>query len=153
LALAVTAWAVIPALEYRDELSKKIDLAVKRNARLEETATRLAAYANAPARDTQARPEDFSVFALLRELADHNGVKDQVTSFKPTVKELEGGRQEEIVAVRLERVPLDKLMDYLSAIENAPAGLRITQFACRADAQEGMNAALTVSGGAGRAAP
>mgnify|MGYP002346314836 CR=1 FL=1 len=151
-AAALFQWGVAPLMEYRRGLAAKTAQAVKRNAQLEEMAGKIAAYGATSGPNVAPRPEGFSLFAFLREIADRQGVKDNVVSLKPSRKELEGGRGEDIVTARLERVPLGKLLDFINAIETAP-GLRITQLACRADAEQGMNAALSVSGGAGPDAP
>jgi general secretion pathway protein M len=64
------------------------------------------------------RDASFSLFSFLEQQADRVRVKDRVTYMKPSTIDLEEGLQESAVEMKIERITLRQLIDFLGKVES-----------------------------------
>ncbi len=64
------------------------------------------------------RAAGFSLFSFLEEQAAIVKVKDHITSMKPSTSEMKEGFSESIVEMKIEKVTLQQLIDFLLRIES-----------------------------------
>ena len=65
-----------------------------------------------------SRAGGFSLFSFLEEQAANAQVKERVTYMKPSSNEIEDGFAESIVEMKMEKVSLEQLVDFLIKIES-----------------------------------
>ena len=64
------------------------------------------------------RDAGFSLFSFLEQQADTVRVKNRVTYMKPSTIDLDEGLQESAVEMKLERITLRQLIDFLDKVES-----------------------------------
>jgi len=67
----------------------------------------------------QKRSPSFSLFSFIEEKATKAKVKQQINSMTPSTSEGEGALRESRVDLKLERISLQQLVDFLKEIESA----------------------------------
>lgn len=66
----------------------------------------------------RSRDPEFSLFTFVEEKIDTGRMKERVVSIKPTVSDFQDGIREAVIDLKIERVVLAQLVDFLSAIES-----------------------------------
>jgi general secretion pathway protein M len=69
-------------------------------------------------RQIEQRPATFSLFSYLETKASEAGIRDRVTSMKPSTKEFDDGFQESAVEMKIEMVTLARLVDFMTRVES-----------------------------------
>lgn len=149
LLVALDRWVFSPVSETRRKLATRIERAEKALAeagalekRRQEVAARLAEMAGSGG--------DVNLFALLQTMARETGVAGHIEFMRPSSRDAGQGLREEIVDMRLRRVPLGDMATYLGRIESAPEALTVRKLSFRADPSEGVNADVSISVPVGR---
>ncbi len=66
----------------------------------------------------QKRPASFSLFSFLDKQATDADIKDLIAYMKPSVTESEGEVQESVVEMKLQKINLKQLVDFLKLVES-----------------------------------
>lgn len=66
----------------------------------------------------QKRPSNFSLFSFLDNQATETEIKEFISYMKPSTSDGAGGLQESLVEMKLQRITLEKLVQYLQKIES-----------------------------------
>ncbi len=69
-------------------------------------------------RQIEQRPVTFSLFSYLETKASEAGIRDRVTSMKPSTKEFDDGFQESAVEMKIDMVTLARLVDFMTRVES-----------------------------------
>jgi len=90
---------------------------------------------------------DFSVLAALEELAAEAGIRDNIDSMQEKPRPDNNYFQESAVEVKLKKVDLKQLMNYMYKIEESPNLLRVRHLIVetRYDDRDVLNARIEVS--------
>lgn len=80
-------------------------------------------------------PRDFNLFASLEKLATDCGIMDNVDYMKPGSIEIDSLRREEWVEIKLDRVNLKAITNYLYLIRTSGLGIYIKRFSARKDGE------------------
>lgn len=64
------------------------------------------------------RPQNFTLFSFLEKAAGDASVKEHIKYMKPSVSSAEGPFKESLVEMKLEKINLQQLVDYLGRIES-----------------------------------
>ncbi|UCG37756.1 MAG: type II secretion system protein M [bacterium] len=108
---------------------KRADLAEFRDlaARYRSTQASL----DAMERRVAAREPGTSLLATMEAEARKLGLADRIASMKPVTSELESGMVESSVEIRIEKVDLKGLVEFLRAVENGPLMARAARLRVR----------------------
>ena len=71
------------------------------------------------------KQQNFAVFSRLEELAAQAGMRGNILYMKPTVSTPSKAYEEEAVEIKMEKVTLKQLVNYLQQIENSPQFIKI----------------------------
>lgn len=66
----------------------------------------------------EQRPASFSLFTYLETKASEAGIRDRVTSMKPSTKEFDDGFIESAVEMTIDMVTLEDLVDFMTRVES-----------------------------------
>ncbi|RJP64056.1 MAG: hypothetical protein C4532_19725 [Candidatus Abyssobacteria bacterium SURF_17] len=93
------------------------------------------------------RPRDFALFSFLDQTANRLNLKNNLTSLKPSRRNLSANVSEEAVEVRLEGVSLENLISYMHEIEGAAAGVAIASIRIQPESRlgGGLNVSMLVT--------
>jgi general secretion pathway protein M len=69
----------------------------------------------------------FSLFSFVEEQAVHAKIKQLILSMKPTTVETDDHTQESIVEMKLQKITLGQLVDFLKLIESPEKGVLVRQ--------------------------
>jgi len=69
-------------------------------------------------RQIEQRPATFSLFSYLETKASEAGIRDRVTSMKPSTKEFDDGFRESAVEMKIDMVTLERLVDFMTRVES-----------------------------------
>ncbi len=119
---AVFHFLVSPLLQARQQtqkalLHKKED--IQKISQLQEEYYKLQNQAVNIEGRLQQRSPSFSLFSFIEEKATKAKVKQQINSMTPSTSEGEGALRESRVDLKLERISLQQLVDFLKEIESA----------------------------------
>ena len=65
-----------------------------------------------------SRPQNFTLFSFLEKAAGKSGVKSNIKYMKPSASTGKGPFKESLVEMKLERITLKQMVDYLKLIES-----------------------------------
>lgn len=143
LLIGLFAFVLAPLERRREELGRDIERAKTTLADVKARADDLEALKKALETKPEAKtPEDFSLFAFLEEAAKAEGVDGYVESMRPLARD---GGEGGAIAIRLGRIPLERLIGYLYRIENAPAPLSVKRLTMTPDKTHGANVDMEVA--------
>lgn len=119
---AVFHFLVSPLIQARQQtqkalLHKKED--IQKISQLQEEYYKLQNQAVNIEGRLQKRSPSFSLFSFIEEKATKAKVKQQINSMTPSTSEGDGALQESRVDLKLERISLQQLVDFLKEIESA----------------------------------
>jgi general secretion pathway protein M len=142
-------WIVEPVGENLSLLDRKLSYQMDRMDDMEQLSTsftRLEDQISA----TEARlkrGEDFSILSHLEGQAKQSNVKRHIVQMKPLSGQSTRFYRENMVEIKMEKVPLDQLVRYLYKVENSPELLRIKELRIkpRFDNKNLMDARFKVS--------
>ncbi|GAB4260100.1 type II secretion system protein GspM [Deferrisoma sp.] len=77
------------------------------------------------------RSRDFSILSYLENLAKRQNLHDRIVQMKPRPGEVTRYYRENAVEIRMEKVRLGEIVNYLFQVENSPELLRIKQLQMR----------------------
>ena len=132
VAFSVLQFGVFPVLENRKLLQKSI---VTKEKGLEEMVRLSREYAVLKQRSHTAenvikkREPGFTLFSFLEKAAGKAGVKRHIKYMKPSSSKAEGGWKETMVEMKLDKISLKRLMDYLYLIELSKNAIQIKRCA------------------------
>lgn len=84
----------------------------------------------------QKRSPSFSLFSFIEEKATKAKVKQQINSMTPSTSEGEGSLRESRVDLKLERISLQQLVDFLKEIESAKDVVMIKRISIQENSRE-----------------
>jgi len=84
----------------------------------------------------QKRSPSFSLFSFIEEKATNAKVKQQINSMTPSTSEGEGSLRESRVDLKLERISLQQLVDFLKEIESAKDVVMIKRISIQENSRE-----------------
>ncbi len=147
LAIIVIYLAIIsPALRKREELKREIKRA---RVQLGELRSLKREYEQISEEITginqkvSRRPPGFTLFSFLDQTANRLNVKNNLTSMKPTRRNVDGSLVEDIVEVRLEGISLENMVAYLYEIERT--GVAVAVSSLRVQPESRLGGGLNVS--------
>jgi type II secretory pathway component PulM len=79
--------------------------------------------------------ESLSLFSVLEKLATESGLMEKIEYMRPGSLQLDPGREEKWVEVKLGRVTLKEFTDYLSRIQSFGGGIYIKRLAARKEGE------------------
>ena len=126
IALAlVIQFAVMPFVNKRDQYANSVT-GKQRNLQemmsLRQEYLALQEGANVVSQKLANRPKSFTLFSFLEKAAGDAGVKNNIKYMKPSASTGKGPFKESLVEMKLERITLGQMADYLKRIES-PANL------------------------------
>jgi len=131
--VAVLVWVVLPAYEYKSELQRR----QAETRRLLGTLAELKSEYQQAKRSAQGRgtgsrqPNDFSLFSFVENQAGRDGIKEHIAYMRPSTEESPQGLVERQVQIRLEKIRLAPLIDFLKHIEYAEARIHVKRLTVR----------------------
>jgi hypothetical protein len=69
-------------------------------------------------RQIEQRPASFSLFSYLEAKASEAGIRERVTSMKPSTKEFDDGFLESAVEMKIDMVTLERLVGFMTRVES-----------------------------------
>ena len=126
IALAlVIQLAIMPFVDKREQYASSVT-GKQRNLQemlsLRQEYLALQEGANIVSQKLANRPESFTLFSFLEKAAGDAGVKNNIKYMKPSASTGKGHFKESLVEMKLERITLGQMADYLKRIES-PANL------------------------------
>ena len=82
------------------------------------------------------RPKNFTLFSFLEKAAGDAGVKENIKSMKPSASEGKGPFKESLVEMKLERITLGQMVDYLKLIESPEYLVNIKRLSIQSNKKE-----------------
>jgi len=126
IALAlVIQLAIMPFVDKREQYANSVT-GKQRNLQemmsLRQEYLALQEGANVVSQKLANRPKSFTLFSFLEKAAGDAGVKNNIKYMKPSASTGKGPFKESLVEMKLERITLGQMADYLKRIES-PANL------------------------------
>lgn len=139
LCFALFHFAVSPLLRARDQsqkavIQKKEDIIKIRQ--LQEEYRKLQNQVMDIQSRLQKRSPSFTLFSFIEERATKAQVKQQINSMTPSSSEGEGPLQESRVDLKLERISLQQLVDFLQQIESTDDVVMIKRISIQENSKE-----------------
>ena len=125
-------FGVFPLLADRQNLKNSISIKEKGLAemvRLSQEYAVLKEQSHTAENVIKKRPPGFTLFSFLEKAAGQAGVKRHIKYMKPSSSKGEGGWKEAMVEMKLDKISLKRLMDYLYRIELSKKALQIRRCA------------------------
>lgn len=69
--------------------------------------------------------QGFTLFSFIEDISTRNGVRKKLVSMRPQTPQIQGDYREESVEIKLERIDLGELVQFLYGIEMADAALQL----------------------------
>lgn len=88
------------------------------------------------AQSLKSRPENFTLFSFLEKAAGSAGVKEKIKYMKPSAATGKGPFKESLVEMKLERITLGQLVDYLKLIESPEKLVRIKRLSIQSNKKQ-----------------
>lgn len=82
------------------------------------------------------RPKNFTLFSFLEKAAGDAGVKENIKSMKPSASVGKGPFKESLVEMKLERITLGQMVDYLKLIESPEYLVNIKRLSIQSNKKE-----------------
>ncbi len=125
-------FGVFPLLADRQNLRRSISLKEKGLAEMVSLSQEYAVLkqqSHTAENVIRRRPPGFTLFSFLEKAAGQAGVKRNIKYMKPSSSKGEGGWKEAMVEMKLDKISLKKLMDYLYLIELSRKAIQIRRCA------------------------
>jgi len=125
---------VIPFLENRDALKRGIE---SKRAGLKEMRTLKAEYesyqkgAEGIKGRLQGREKGFTLFSYMEQAAGRARIKDHISYMKPSDSQSNGGVKESMVEMKLDKINLRQLVDYLYQVESPGHLVRVKRLSVK----------------------
>jgi general secretion pathway protein M len=133
---------VSPMMDQRKRTQRAIvnrELDLKTMKVLQEEYKQLANKVGGIAERLEQRPPEFTLFSFLEGQATSAQVRELVKYMKPSTEEGEGLLQNSVVEMKLEKVSLSKLVEFLSLIESPENVVSINRISIQENSQgEGL---------------
>ena len=135
----VAQLAVVPFINGRDRFRSSV--AVKQRDLQEMQALRqeyltLQRESDVVAKRLADRPKSFTLFSFLEKAAGDAGVKDNIKYMKPSDATVKGSFKESLVEMKLERITLGQMVDYLQLIESPAQLVSIKRISIQSNKEE-----------------
>ncbi len=132
-------FTVSPLLQARQQtqkalIQKKED--IKKIRQLQEEYRQLQNQAVNIQNRLQKRSPSFTLFSFIEERATKAKVKQQINSMTPSISEGEGPLQESRVDLKLEKISLQQLVDFLQQIESKDDVVAIKRISIQENSKE-----------------
>lgn len=117
----VVQFILFPFLDARDRVKHSI---VQSEKNLKELSLLAAQYRSLKTDSGQIqralaqRTKEFTLFSFLEKEAGNAGIKANITYMKPSASKDEGPYRESSVEMKLEKITLDQLVEYLHRVES-----------------------------------
>ncbi len=149
-ALLFQVAVVSPALKKRADLSDQINRARKQLADLRLQKQEYDLIREETRKINQRvskRPPGFALFSFLDQTASRLNLKNNLTSMKPSRRNLGSDLSEDIVELRLEGVSLENLVAYMYEIEKPGAAIAIASIRIQPESRlgGGLNVSMLVT--------
>ena len=136
---ALFHFTVSPLLQARQQtqkalIQKKED--IKKIRQLQEEYRQLQNQAVNIQNRLQKRSPSFTLFSFIEERATKAKVKQQINSMTPSTSEGEGPLQESRVDLKLEKISLQQLVDFLQQIESTDDVVAIKRISIQENSKE-----------------
>ena len=91
--------------------------------------------------------EGFSLFSFVEDITTSIGIRDKLASMRPQTPQIQGEYREELLEIKLERIELAQLVQFLYGIEAADAALQVktVRIKPRFDNKEQLDIVLIIS--------
>jgi len=125
-------FGIFPVLADRKRLQQSISAKEKGLAemvRLSREYAALKQQSHTAENVIRKRPPGFTLFSFLEKAADKAGVKRHIKYMKPSSSKGQGGWKETMVEMKLDKISLKRLMDYLYSIELSRNAIQIRRCA------------------------
>jgi len=141
---------VSPVVKKRAELDDRINAALDQLYELkllQREYDQIMAESKAINQRVGRRPRDFALFSFLDQTANKLNLKKNLTSLKPSKKNIDGSLAEDIVEVKLEGISLENLVAYLYEIEKTGAAIAIASIRIQPESRlgGGLNVSMMVT--------
>jgi general secretion pathway protein M len=136
---ALFHFAVSPLIQARQQTQKAL---ITKNEdiikihQLQEEFRKLQVQAVEIQNRLQKRPSSFTLFSFIEEQATKAKVKQQINSMTPSTSEGEGPLQESRVDLKLERISLQQLVDFLQQVESTDNVVVIKRISIQENSKE-----------------
>ncbi|MDD3815619.1 MAG: type II secretion system protein GspM [Desulfocapsaceae bacterium] len=136
---ALFHFAVAPLIQARQQTQKAL---ITKNEdiikihQLQKEYRKLQAQAVEIQDRLQKRPSSFTLFSFIEEQATKAKVKQQINSMTPSTSEGEGPLQESRVDLKLERILLQQLVDFLQQVESTDNVVVIKRLSIQENSKE-----------------
>ena len=144
-AFCLLQFGVFPVLADRKRLQKSIAAKEKglvEMVRLSQEYAVLKQRSHTAENVIKKRPPGFTLFSFLEKAAGKAGVKRHIKYMKPSSAKSEGGWKETMVEMKLDKISLKRLMDYLVLIELSKKAIQIKR--CAVTDNKGRKGTLDV---------
>ena len=131
-AFCLLQFGVFPVLADRKRLQKSLftkEKGLEEMVRLSREYAVLKERSHTAENVIRKRPSGFTLFSFLEKAADKAGVKRHIKYMKPSSAKGEGGWKETMVEMKLDKISLKRLMDYLYRIELSKKAIEIKRCA------------------------
>ncbi|UCD56581.1 MAG: type II secretion system protein M [Candidatus Hydrogenedentota bacterium] len=149
--VALIHWLIVsPVLRKRADLERRIALAgnqLNELRLLQREYDQILEETKKINQHMSALPRDFALFSFLDQTANRLDLKNNLTSLKPSRRNLDADLTEEMVEVRLEGISLENLAAYLHEIERASAAIAIASIRIQPESKlgGGLNVSMLVT--------
>ena len=112
---------VVPFLEGRDRMQSGVvgkEKNLQEIVRLRQEYQALKQDSETLSQKLSRRPGSFTLFSFLEKAAGKAGVKNNIKYMKPSASTGKGPFKESLVEMKLERITLKQMVDYLKLIES-----------------------------------
>ena len=144
-AFCLLQFGVFPVLADRKRLQKSLftkEKGFEEMVRLSQEYAVLKERSHTAENVIKKRPPGFTLFSFLEKAAGKAGVKRHIKYMKPSSSKGEGGWKETMVEMKLDKISLKRLMDYLYLIELSKKAIQIKR--CAATENKGRKGTLDV---------
>ncbi len=141
---------VSPALKKRAELKRSIvkaEIQLKELRLLQREYDQILDETGKIKRRIGGRARDFELLPFLSHTANNLNLKTNLTSMKPSRRNLDANLAEEMVELRLEGISLANLVSYLYEVERTGAGVAIASIRIQPESRlgGGLNVSMLVT--------
>ena len=144
-AFCLLQFIVFPMVEDRKRLRRGIlakETGLREMVRLSGEYAALERRSHTAENDIKGRAPGFTLFSFLEKAAGEAGVKRHIKYMKPSSSRGEGRLKEAMVEMKLDKISLKRLMDYLYLIELSKKAISVKR--CAVTENQGKPGALDV---------
>ncbi len=135
----IIQFVIMPFVEKRERF--KNNVTVKQNNLQQMVGLRqeyllLQKDSDTLAQRLKSRPKNFTLFSFLEKAAGDSGVKDNIKSMKPSASTGKGLFKESLVEMKLERITLGQMVEYLKLIESPDKLVSVKRISIQSNKKE-----------------